>query len=298
MKNSVQSSGQALLIVLLIMAVVLTIGLSVASRSVTDITVSQKEEDAARAFSAAEAGVEQALKGSTTLSGSFGNNSSYNVGTAMGVVTAGTDFVSPDLVSAGESVTLWFVSHAGDGSLICDSSNPCFTGDQLKVCWGESGTALDSNAPAMEFSALYTTASKDYSTAKIGRVAYDPFAGRTDSNGFTKGSDGTCTIQNQNFQFSKTIKLSDLGAAPRSPATDDKGPQLARIRLFYNSDKSHRVGVVSLDNNALLPQQGIKIVSKGQSGSATRKIEVTQLHADLPPVFDFGVFSGTGGITK
>ena len=49
-------SGQALLLVLLGMAVVLTIVLSILSRSVTDIAVTSREEEALRAFSAAEAG--------------------------------------------------------------------------------------------------------------------------------------------------------------------------------------------------------------------------------------------------
>ncbi|MBU3957074.1 hypothetical protein KKI19_02265 [Patescibacteria group bacterium] len=44
------SSGQALLIILLVMAVALTIGLSVVSRSITDIRISQEQEQSARAF--------------------------------------------------------------------------------------------------------------------------------------------------------------------------------------------------------------------------------------------------------
>jgi len=55
------NSGQALLIILLIMAVALTIGLSVVSRSVTDIRISQEQEESARVFSAAEAGLESLL---------------------------------------------------------------------------------------------------------------------------------------------------------------------------------------------------------------------------------------------
>jgi Tfp pilus assembly protein PilX len=50
-----------LLIVLLAITVILTVVLSVTSRSVTDVTVTTYEEDALRAFSAAEAGVETAL---------------------------------------------------------------------------------------------------------------------------------------------------------------------------------------------------------------------------------------------
>lgn len=55
------NSGQAALIILLIMVALLTIGLSVVSHSVTDISISQDEEEAMRAFSAAEAGIEEAL---------------------------------------------------------------------------------------------------------------------------------------------------------------------------------------------------------------------------------------------
>ena len=53
--------GQALIIILLVMAVGLTMGLAVVSRSVTDIRISQQEEESARAFSAAEAGIRQQL---------------------------------------------------------------------------------------------------------------------------------------------------------------------------------------------------------------------------------------------
>ena len=54
--------GQVALIALLIMIVLLTVGLAVVSRSVTDIRISKESEESARAFSAAEAGIEEALK--------------------------------------------------------------------------------------------------------------------------------------------------------------------------------------------------------------------------------------------
>lgn len=57
-----QKSGQVALIVLLIMIVILTIGLSLASRSITDVRISQDEKEALRAFSAAEAGIEEVLR--------------------------------------------------------------------------------------------------------------------------------------------------------------------------------------------------------------------------------------------
>jgi len=53
--------GQAVLIVLLSLSVVLIVVMFVVSRSITDISLSTKEENSLRAFSAAEAGIERAL---------------------------------------------------------------------------------------------------------------------------------------------------------------------------------------------------------------------------------------------
>src|SRR5690349_3201017 len=74
MKN--HERGQILLIVVLVMTVALTIGLSVATRTINNIRTSTDEENSQRAFSAAEAGIEQALQNSTASSGTFANNTS------------------------------------------------------------------------------------------------------------------------------------------------------------------------------------------------------------------------------
>ena len=74
MRKTVQA-GQALLIVLLVTAVALTVGLAAVSRSVTEVEISREEEEAVRAFSAAEAGIEEVLKSLpdfTEYSGEFG----------------------------------------------------------------------------------------------------------------------------------------------------------------------------------------------------------------------------------
>lgn len=55
-------TGQAALIVTLVVIVALTVAVGVASRSVTTVSVSTQEQERARAFSAAEAGVEDALR--------------------------------------------------------------------------------------------------------------------------------------------------------------------------------------------------------------------------------------------
>lgn len=299
MPKSAQS-GQALLIILLIMAVVLTIALSVVSRSVTDITVSQKEEEASRAFSVAEAGIEQAL-----IAGCPGGvcTDILETGSFRAEVTTlaegGKTYNIPMLLNSGETVPIWFVNHDDEGNLVCNEANPCFTGNTLRVCWGESGTsATTGTTPALELSVLYTSTPGDYSTAKIGRGAYDPNTTRRSSNSFS-GQDGSCTLGSVSYAFGKTVNLnSDLGV-PGSSTSNQNGLQQARLRLLYNTDRAHPVGIsVDFGGNGFLPKQGTQIESTGEAGEAARKIIVQQLFPDLPPIFDFGIFSGSGGLTK
>lgn len=62
-------SGQAGLIVLLLTVVLLTIGVSVASRATKDLTQSRQEEESNQVLYAAETGIEQALSEVLTFSG-------------------------------------------------------------------------------------------------------------------------------------------------------------------------------------------------------------------------------------
>jgi type II secretory pathway pseudopilin PulG len=61
MHNTRNQSGQVGIIIILIMVVLLTFGLSIASRSTREVALSQQEEESNRVFNAAEAGVERAL---------------------------------------------------------------------------------------------------------------------------------------------------------------------------------------------------------------------------------------------
>ncbi len=53
----ISESGQALLIVVLVMVVVLTMGLSVASRSITNLRIATEQDNSQASFSAVEAGI-------------------------------------------------------------------------------------------------------------------------------------------------------------------------------------------------------------------------------------------------
>ncbi|MCX6706508.1 MAG: hypothetical protein NTV24_05445 [Candidatus Woesebacteria bacterium] len=285
-----RESGQALLLVLLSMSVVLTIVLSILARSTVDIGISTRSEESVRAFSAAEAGIERALvAGVPTLSGNFDNGSTTFDAKVTSFSSAVSEFILPSSLYSGESATVWFVSHKEDGSLslVCDAGNPCFTGNQIEVCWGKEETR-SAYIPAIEISVIYLSTPGDYTTAKIARVAVDPNDTRRNSNSFSDHDNGTCVIGGQTFVFRSKFNLGPLGV-------NTSGLQLARIAILYNTDMGHPVAVRVF--GGILPAQGVVIDSSGVSGNSTRKVEVIRGFKELPGIFENVAFS-YGGITQ
>lgn len=288
--NKNNQKGQALVLILLSLSVVLTLVLFILSRTVTDIATSSRDEESIRAFSAAEAGVEEALVVGSTV-GSELSNASYNA-QVSGIGEGTSQYNYPLSLAAGDTATVWFVAHDGDSNKVCSADKPCFTGDSIKVCWGKPGTAESTaTSPAIEVSTFYTSSPNDYSTAKIARVALDPNVSRLGTNNFSASSTDGCAVGDQNYQFYANINFSDIGIAD----TSTQGVlQFARVRMVYNSDAKHGVGVVTAN---ALPSQGLLVNSTGVSGESNRRLEVFQGWPEAPGIFDFAVFS-PAGLTK
>jgi len=142
--NPQNESGQALLIVLLSMAVILTVVLSILSRSILDVAVSTGEEEALRAFSAAEAGIERGLIIGADIPATQIGDAEFTANIS-GFAEGLTQFVHPVKLLSGESNVIWFVGHDADGNIECSASTPCYTGDRIKVCWGKAETSRTEN---------------------------------------------------------------------------------------------------------------------------------------------------------
>jgi len=289
------NQGQALLIILLSMAVILVIVLSILSRSITDVTITSREEEALRAFSAAEAGIEQALVAGP-MSGTF-DAASFDAQVSQ-VAEGSNTFVSPLDVVAGDTATVWFVAHADDGSLECSAAKPCFTGGTMRICWGRPGTPTDGvTTPALEASILYAATPGDVGSIQVARATFDPNTSRRSNNSFAAPDAGGCTIESESYAFKKDLTLASLGIPAGVYGTQD-GLQLARMRFLYNTDGAQTFGAdVNFPGNGVLPSQGKRVESTGIAGEATRKVEVYDLFADLPAPFDSVLFT-PGGITK
>lgn len=269
------SEGQALVLVLLALAVVLTIVLFVLSRSITDIAVSSSESSAVSAFSAAEAGVEQALVIGTGGSAQVGTGSYTSQVSSVG--QGASSFIYPLDVNSGDSMILWLKAQ--------DAGSSDFTGSNLKICWGKPGEyANQSVVPAIEAVVFYETVEGSPSSAKIARAAFDPNASRRASNLFdAPGS--SCTVSGQSFAFQAGINLSGI-----------PNPQFVFVRMFYNTDSAQPLAFDSTDAS-LFPSQGILVDSSGVSGQSSRKVQVFQGWPEIPAPFQFAIYSSTG-LTK
>ncbi|MDP1743815.1 MAG: hypothetical protein Q8L51_03430 [Candidatus Amesbacteria bacterium] len=248
--------GQALIVILLVLAVALTLGLAVVSRTITEVGTATTQAESSRALSKAESGVEAALSGTV------------NAG-----VTA-TDYSGRQIsisepLAAGESSTIFLSDHTTNGDIDFTKLNT-YSSNDLYLCWGtEIGSPV-----AIEASLYY----KEGAAYKVKRFAYDP-EGR---GGFERSDAVTNCPSDHTYLYQKHLETLPAGKI------------LLRVRLLYNGDVAHYVGV---SGSTPFPIQGKNIVSTATEGNTTRKIEVFQRYPDLSPLLDSAVFSG-GGLAK
>lgn len=268
-----KENGQALLIMVLVMAVALTIGLAVISRSITDIKISRQEEQSARVFSAAEAGIEEALKAGAAPPDFAVNNIDVKVKQAG--QGGGRQFAFPQEVNQGDVQTIWLVNHTAGGDL---DLNGGYSGSDINVYWGNEGTAdTDPTTPALEVTVIYTN-----SGFKVGRYAYDPNMTRGTTSRFAAPlNTGTFTVDGKKFRYMAAINLP-------TPVTRYYA---LRLRLLFNN-VPHLLGVeaVGVGN---LPSQGMcyDSTAKDPGTGATNRVQQCQFYKAPPGIFDYVLFS-------
>lgn len=271
-KNS--QSGQAVLIILLIMTVILTIGLSVVSRSVTDVKISQQTQEAARAFWVAQAGLEKAIKANAGILTETLNNIDYSV-SKIGL-GAGKEFVFPEKAKASESVTLWLVGHNESTGEIDETVS---FKDKITLYWGNEGefSDLKDTTPALEATLIYNKGGG----FKTMRYVFDPYSARSVPTNFSSVN-GPFTVSGQKFSFSsEEIDLKDFGT-----------PYFFRFRLLFNS-APQALGVAASSD---LPSQGNCFESQAtiSESGIVRKLKQCQFWLVSPNIFDYVLFSGGG----
>lgn len=128
--NRTKEKGQVVLMVLLVSALMMTIGLSVSKNTITETKVDTDEDLLKQAFNTAESGVEYYL--------STGNKqySETNSSATITTVNIGDDnqINSGGVVLSGEPFSFWLVNHNLDRTIGTDR----FTGNISQICTDSS----------------------------------------------------------------------------------------------------------------------------------------------------------------
>lgn len=296
MKNKYLYSGQAILVVLLIMVIALTVGVSVSLRSIKNIKISTRTEESQRAFSAAEAGLEAVLSdsGGGTVTGDLSSvtNQTVSYSATKDYYGDGQEFVFPQKTGRDDTQQVWLISHEeGNTGLptenctAADQFKRCYLGNSLTLCWGNG-----SENPALEATLIF----KEGIEYKIKKFAIDPLTTRAnnfetaDDNNSGSGLQADCSVGLYRKVISFPAGVLNIAV---------------RLRLLYNTTEQE-LAVKSIDPTFNLPYQGLVYRSSGStkvSGTnetaQVRTLEFKKSYPYLPGLFDFALFSGTA-ITK
>jgi Tfp pilus assembly protein PilX len=268
--------GQVVLITLLVLTIATTVALSLISRTTTDSTITAQAEESSRAFSAAEAGIEDALKRGIEANGAYvlTPGVSYNVdvesiGAAVGL------YEFPKKTLKGVTETLWLTGHDASGA-INEADATRYMASTIGICW-----TSETITPALAVTVLYKSSADG--SYRVAKMAYDPNTLRSPPNLFTQTyTPGGCGGN------TNTAYREDLNFTAFTPAINPASDVLIalRIRPLYSDTK------IWIDSVSVLPLQGNKIKSTGTTNTGTnRKIVVYQQYRAPSTVFDAAIYS-------
>ncbi len=195
-------SGQVGVIILLTMTGMLTLGLSLASRTTQEALLAGKEAESTRVFNAAEQGIEKALSGDLEF-----NGETYE-GSVDSVTGVGVNY-SIGKVNMLETTLFEGISVGVDVTGVSD-------GNELQIDWSRLSDC-DTQTPASLIIAIY------YDDGGVTRVRNEAIAACDHSDGFNLGS----VIDEDGYRRRYNLPLQ----------TDDF---LVRVKAVYN-DTSIRV---------------------------------------------------------
>lgn len=260
LKNS--EKGQALLIVVLVMVVALTVGLSVASKSITNLRTSTEEANSQKALAAAEAGIEQSIKSNASIaSQTLSNQATYSTNVTQ---VLGTSFllIGGNPVLQDNGTQIWLSNYSQDPGLIY--ANP-WSGN-LTIKWGSTSNSCSEAA----IEAIIISGSK--TSPVTTRYAFDPCVTRTGQNHFGVATLSKSTISGKDLYFQAVVPVSSglIGKI---------------IPLYANTP-------IGLTGDSALPSQGSTITATGTSGTTTRVVNVFQGYPEIPSeYFPYNLFS-------
>jgi Tfp pilus assembly protein PilX len=293
--------GQIVILLLLTMLVALSIGLVVTQRSLTDLSTSTQSEQASRAFSAAEAGLERSLTEAEnlTVQGAIPEGQLNNQAKAD---YKATDYLPNRLNQAleypplgKESVAQFWLSNP-----LSPNVDSMYTNSGLFLYFGDPATS-----PSDKPGAVITIITKSRATGELNAIKkyFDSDFARATSK-FNEPVDGsnplTCSSTGEtalSTNFLNSTYYCEALIDIRS-CTDDADcyPVVARARILY-SDSNQKIALGpntdfgtkrSVD---YLPRQANLYTSTGRAGESEKRLQTFREKKVIPYFFDYAIFS-------
>ena len=281
MKNSAQS-GQIVVILLLIMLVGLTLGLSITTRTLQQMKVTTVTEQSTRAYTAAEAAIEEALR-QELAEGEY-----FLPAGALGPAITEAKY------TVEESPTFSLTVQKDEVAQVNLQSEEALFSGEIAVYWVlKSDPEENTNDPpgraSLELAFIKNTAG-DYSVIRFA-VNGDPR-----SNGFTNPGPNTLDTSGEvtlTRPDSANCGSPSSGYCNKAVITGLSNIEILRIKPFYNK------ATILVDSPAGLPPQIFTIAGEATTvADVTRRVEVKKAPPALPPIFDYVIFDGSGNALK
>lgn len=257
-------SGQIGIIVVLIMIVLLTIGLSLASRTTKQVALTTQESESTRVFNAAEVGVEQALSNLTFSGDTY---------TSSPILPAGTNATVTYTVNKQYQLQMQIFQGVSTPVQLTDSTHPTPPA-QLHIDWAqESGCSLPGGAASLLVSIYSLDKTTTPQNVTVRYLTFEPCgrANNFSSAGVTTVVDANGYRNHVNFN----LAANDI---------------LVRVKPVYNDTK-----LLIQPSSGQLPVQGYAIRSSGNNNNGTenRNVQVTRSLPAAPSILDYVLLSGT-----
>lgn len=275
-KNVRSNSGQVLLVVVVVMVVALTIGLSVASRAITNLKTAKQNEDSQNAFQAASAGVDRYINvancttNPTACDPTQQSLVSSKFDTKVSEVTGHTILLNNGGdIDQDRGIDVWLSTYPDFTSPFNGTIILYWTTTNQTACSGSG----DSVIPAVEIVLL----SGSKAVPVLTKYVYDRCSSRRAVNNFDDQPNlGNTTINGVTYTDRMVFVITN--------------GLIMKVIPVYSSTK---MGVRRIAGaSTVFPPQGKIIESVGTAGDATRKIVYFESYPQIPnEIFPYAILS-------
>lgn len=247
--------GQTLIIVMVVMVIALTIGVTISSRYIKTLRDISETDNSSRALAVAEAAIEKILLiPDETLSDYI---SSGICDVCMLEISGESNYrarADVELSHAGLTDDVYEIK-IGEGEVYQLNLNGYSSGSTLDVCW---------NGMASFYGSYIYQESGNYSTEIF---SYNPIGYSGAFNGFTEAV--------AKYGYDNCFEVTTLGT-----------PYVLRVKPYNEETFVYFIP----SNGQSIPSQGILITSVGRSGNAIRTVKVLKTDGSVPEFFDYVIY--------